>query len=232
LEKNESLSEYLSDWLDIYQVTESDDAFSPCNLTANIIARYEGFQPKVVYTPVDLPLNSDFDDTYYQQELAKKSYLLYFGTLNRMKGVDLLVDVIPQILNKYPNITFAFIGRDDGLPNGQKVFSYICTHNQQYKDRLYYHTALPKNQLYPIISAATGVLMPSRVDNYPNACLEALSLGVPVVGTYESSLDEIIIDGKTGFLAQNNSPSSFKCAIEKLLDQTPDERIKMKGEHK
>jgi predicted membrane GTPase involved in stress response len=34
--------------------------------------------------------------------------------------------------------------------------------------------------------------MPSRVDNYPNACLEALSLGVPVIGTYDSSLDEMI----------------------------------------
>ena len=89
---------------------------------------------------------------------------------------------------------------------------------------------MQKTSLYPIIAHAMGVLMPSRVDNYPNACLEALSLGVPVVGTYNSSLDEMIIDGKTGFLAQNSDPESLILAIDQLLSLAPDQRVQMRME--
>ena len=42
-------------------------------------------------------------------------------------------------------------------------------------------------------------------------------MGVPVVGTYNSSLEEMIIDGETGFLARNGDPDSLRQAVERLL---------------
>ncbi len=70
--------------------------------------------------------------------------------------------------------------------------------------------------------------MPSRVDNYPNACLEALSCGIPVIGTDQSSLEEMIIDGQTGFLARNSNPISIENAIERLLNLSDEERTSMR----
>ena len=69
--------------------------------------------------------------------------------------------------------------------------------------------------------------MPSRIDNYPNACLEALLNGVPVIGTFDSSLDEMIVDGETGFLAKNDDPSSLCDAIMRLLSLSPWQRKEM-----
>jgi glycosyltransferase involved in cell wall biosynthesis len=37
----------------------------------------------------------------------------------------------------------------------------------------------------------------------------------------------MIVDGETGFLAQNGSPSSIGAAVERLLAQTADERAQM-----
>jgi glycosyltransferase involved in cell wall biosynthesis len=44
------------------------------------------------------------------------------------------------------------------------------------------------------------VVLPSLIDNLPNACLEAMALGKPVVGTRGASFEEMIRDGETGFL--------------------------------
>ena len=64
--------------------------------------------------------------------------------------------------------------------------------------------------------------MPSRVDNYPNACLEAQMLGIPVIGSRNSSLDEMIEDGKTGFLVENGNSKELGDATNKLLDLDED----------
>jgi glycosyltransferase involved in cell wall biosynthesis len=135
--------------------------------------------------------------------------------------------VIPELLQRHSTLSFVFIGRDDGLPGEQKMFDYLRDHTHPFEEKLYYWPPLPKEQLYPIISESLGVLMPSRVDNYPNACLEAYSLGIPVVGTDNSSLEEMIIDGKTGFLAVNGDADSFCEAVERLLAQTAVERQMM-----
>jgi glycosyltransferase involved in cell wall biosynthesis len=68
------------------------------------------------------------------------------------------------------------------------------------KDRLVFLGQVPHGQLYPIIAGARLVVLPSLVDNLPNAMLEAMALGIPVVGTTGASFDEVIEDGRTGFL--------------------------------
>jgi glycosyltransferase involved in cell wall biosynthesis len=151
------------------------------------------------------------------------------GTLSRVKGADLLAEILPNILSKYENTHVVFIGRDDGLPTGEKLFGVIKKKCREYINRLNYFSPLQKQTLYPIIQNSLGVLIPSRVDNYPNVCLEALMLGVPVVGTYNSSLDEMIIDGKTGFLANNNNTTSLMKAIERLLKQNTAQKVRMKN---
>ena len=208
---------YLSDWLEIRQVLDADASFAPSRFVANTYERVEGFQPKVIRSPLSLP-NVELDPSFYHAHLDDKAYLLFFGTLSRIKGVDLLAKVIPKIVRWHTALSIVFIGRDDGLPGGQKMFDYISAECHSFAHKLHYWPPLPKDQLYPIIANAIGIVMPSRVDNYPNACLEAQSLGVPVVGTDSSSLEEMIVDGETGFLATNGDSKSLCEEIERLLD--------------
>lgn len=58
----------------------------------------------------------------------------------------------------------------------------------------------PHAQLYPVIEGARLVVLPSLLDSFPNACLEAMGLGKPVVGTQGTGFDELITEGETGFL--------------------------------
>jgi glycosyltransferase involved in cell wall biosynthesis len=214
-----SLGNYLADWLEIRQVLDAEAAFAPSLLVSQVFSRLEGYKLEVIHTPLEL-VPEKMEDTFYRQHLAGEHYLLYFGTLSRIKGIDILAEAAPRIFEKYPAIKLVMIGRDDALPDGMSLMANLRIKCQRYEDRILYFEPIPRNHLYPVIAHAEGVLMPSRIDNYPNACLEALTMGVPVVGTYGSSLDEIIVDGKTGYLVENADPQSLLRGVERLLDRS------------
>ena len=210
-------AEYISDWLEIRQVIDADAAFSPSRFSISIFERLEAFTPDLLRTPIDL-IKIEPDVSCYEEVLSGIHYLLFFGTLTRMKGVDLIADAIPGILRSHPNIHFVFIGRDDGMPKGINMTDLILSKNRDQENHIHFIPSIPKAQLYAIIARAAAVLMPSRVDNYPNACLEAQMLGIPVIGSRDSSLDEMIEDGKTGFLVENGNSKALCDATIKLLD--------------
>lgn len=86
---------------------------------------------------------------------------------------------------------------------------------------------LPHRQLYPIVAGARLVVLPSLVDNLPNACLEAMGLGRAVIGTAGASFEELITDGVNGFLAPPNDPEGL---AEKMIAAWIDPRLEEIGE--
>ncbi len=223
-----TFDQYLTDWLEIRQVADVQAAFAPSQLMVDTYARLENCKLQVIRTPVERQ-DIEWDESLYMNLLSGRDYLLYFGTLKLVKGVDLLASIIEPLLKRYSDLSIAFVGRDDGLNNGQAIFDHIVERNRAFRERLLYHPAVSKDKLYPIVAHAQAVLMPSRVDNYPNACLEAQTLGVPVIGTYDSSLDEMIIDGETGFLAENENSEAFLAAINRFLSLSSEQKEQMRA---
>ena len=215
--RQRSLAEYISDWLEIRQVIDADAAFSPSLFSISLFERLEAFRPDLLRTPIDFA-KIEPDVSLFEKELFGIHYLLFFGTMSKMKGVDLIADAIPGILRSHPEAHFVFIGRDDGIPKGIKMIDFILSKNRGQENHIHFIPTIQKAQLFPIIAHAVAVLMPSRVDNYPNACLEAQMLGIPVIGSRNSSLDEMIEDGKTGFLVENGNSNELGDAAIKLLD--------------
>lgn len=221
------LAEYLSDWLELRQVADADAVFAPSSLTARYFELVEGIKLNVIRTQPE-SLQIDMDNSFFEAHRPSGRFLLYFGTLSRIKGADLLAEALPSIFAKYSDVSCIFIGRDDGLPSGEKLFPFIKTRCGEFSSRLSYFSPLDKSKLFPFIFHSEAVLIPSRVDNCPNACLEAQMFGKPVIGTYESSLDEMVVDGETGFLARNDDPVSIQNAIDRYLCLAEDAKMTMR----
>lgn len=223
--QKQQFADKLSDWLEVRQIKNSDAVFTPSMFLSGMLKHYERIDSSVINSPIDFPrLNLDLSK--YSHSVIDKKYFLYFGTLNGVKGSDLLIEAAFNILTKNNDISFVFIGRNDLLPNRMYAVDLINLRLCKFIDdkRVFYFPPLPKPQLSPFITNAFGIVFPSRVDNYPNACLEAISHGVPVIGTENSSLEELIINEKTGFLAKNDDLHSLISAMEKLLNQNNNER--------
>src|SRR5690606_31780107 len=67
----------------------------------------------------------------------------------------------------------------------------------------------------------------SLVDNFPNTCIEAMSVGQIIVGSRQGSFDELITDGVNGFIASTDSSAEFTAQIQRALQLDPAERARM-----
>jgi glycosyltransferase involved in cell wall biosynthesis len=67
-------------------------------------------------------------------------------------------------------------------------------------ERLIVLERMPHRQLYPVIAGAHLVVLPSLIENLPNACLEAMGLGKVVIGTSGTGFDELISEERRDFL--------------------------------
>jgi glycosyltransferase involved in cell wall biosynthesis len=169
---------------------------------------------KVIWTPMFMETGA-WDLSAYDEYLRGKEYLLYFGRLQLHKGFHVLAEALPQVLEKCQALYAVCIGRDSSTRIAQSMGTYaqmLCGKN---KDRLILFDQIPHAMLYPIITKAKLVILPSLVDNLPNACLEAMLLGKPVLGTVGTSFDEVIEDGFSGFLV---SPGDSEALANKIIE--------------
>ena len=73
--------------------------------------------------------------------------------------------------------------------------------------------ALERPELYAALARAEASVQPSLADNLPNAAIESLLLGVPVVAFDGASLDELVEPGVTGELVPMGDEAALAAAL-------------------
>lgn len=83
------------------------------------------------------------------------------------------------------------------------------------------HDELPDILLNHDIFAAPCIVHSSgRRDGIPNTVIEAMAYGLPIVGTDVESLTEIVRNGETGLVVEQNNPQALADAIQWLAKNT------------
>jgi glycosyltransferase involved in cell wall biosynthesis len=188
---------------------------SPSRLVAGEAERIMGCSVAVVESPM-LPGTSRLDDSVYREHFAGRRYGLFFGSVGLLKGVKTLADVLPGLFERDKELNFGFVGKQ-GNYAGRPMLEYVLSQVDPDQDRVIHLGPLPHEKLYPIIDGASVIVLPSRIDNFPNACLEAMARGQIVVGTRGASFEELIEDGVSGFLCEIDDRKSLLVAIERAL---------------
>ncbi|MDP3795229.1 MAG: glycosyltransferase family 4 protein [bacterium] len=68
------------------------------------------------------------------------------------------------------------------------------------------------------LAIADVFIRPSRSEGLGNAFLEAMSAGVPIVGTPVGGIPDFLVDGETGLFCQPGDAASIALALGRLLD--------------
>ena len=68
-------------------------------------------------------------------------------------------------------------------------------------------------------AAANLFLHPSRHEGMPNAILEAMSTGLPVIATRIAGNEELVLEGSTGLLFPVEDADALRRALSQLLPQ-------------
>ena len=164
----------------------------------------------------------EWDNTVHDQFLKHKKYVLYFGRFQLQKGFHTLAQALPRFLNQCPDAHVALVGRDMETNLASSMAAFARAQCNGFGERLMIMENLPHAQLYPVIDGAHLVVLPSLIDNLPNACLEAMGLGKVVIGTTGTSLEELIVDSVNGFLVPPDNPQAL---AEKMIAAWSDRRL-------
>lgn len=216
--KKRNLDARATEWLEWLQLRLSQHIYAPSYTLQEMLAQQAKISNVIVIrTPFYLE-TLEWDTSVYDACLKDKKYLLFFGRFELHKGFHILVHALPQVLKRHPDCNAAFVGLDMQsrlAPSMKEYAQEVCC---EYVERLIFIGQTPHTQLYPIIAGAKLVVLPSLIDNFPNACLEAMALGKPVIGTIGASFDELITDGETGFLVPPNNVDALAARISEVWE--------------
>jgi glycosyltransferase involved in cell wall biosynthesis len=155
--------------------------------------------------------------------LRGSQYVLFVGNMRRLKGADTLAEAMARVMPRHPEMRFLLAGSDLGI-DGRPAMDYVRDRLKDCLDRVHYLGILEHADLYPLVAGARVVALPSRMDNLPNACLEAMALGKVVVATRGASFDQLIEDGASGFLTPAGDAEALAEAIERAWRLDDDRR--------
>ena len=85
-------------------------------------------------------------------------------------------------------------------------------------ERILFRPEVPVWEMPQWYQALDLFVAPQRWEGFGLTPLEAMACGVPVVATTVGAFEELIVDGKTGFLVPPGAPDAIATAIGRLLD--------------
>lgn len=153
---------------------------------------------------------------YNASPLINNFKLLYIGRLSKEKGVEYLIQAMPQILQKHPKTVLYIVGDGHETDNLK-----LLTTNLKIQNNVIFKPNIPHEQIEDYYKQASVVIVPSIYhDNLPTVCIEAMSVGRPLIGTKMGGIPELITDRVTGLLIEpKNSDQIAQAAIQLLSDE-------------
>lgn len=224
-ELDRTLDVRMSEWLETVAYMRADGVFAPSALNASAVQKVIRRGVSLIENPFYLE-TEELDKRLVSQRLLNRKYLLFYGSIGVLKGAKLIGDIIGDLLMVNKELYFVFAGKDLGYKKGSMI-DYICKKAARCEDRVIYLGRLSHRELYPIIANAHAVVLPSRMDNLPNTCLEAMAHRQVVVGTRGTSLEQLLEDGNNGFLCEKDNPHDLRRIIEKVLKLSDEERLEI-----
>jgi glycosyltransferase involved in cell wall biosynthesis len=148
----------------------------------------------------------------------------YIGRLSGEKGIQNFTQALPTILSDQQDLR-VFIGGDGPLRD-----SIIASLQE---GGVAAHVNLPgwisHDDLPGYLNQLRLLVLPSYTEGLPNIMLEAMACGTPVLATPVGGIPDIIIDGKTGFIMENNSPECIAENVIRALSSPDLEQIAENG---
>ncbi len=128
------------------------------------------------------------------------------GRLVPQKGHDLLVAALPSILAVRPGTMLWLVG--DG-PSRHLLESRAKALGVAGNVRF----LGTRDDVPLLLSAMDLVVQPSRYEGMPNAVMEAMAAGRPVVATAVDAIPELVEDGRSGWLCPPESSSALAATV-------------------
>jgi len=148
----------------------------------------------------------------------------YIGRLSGEKGVQHFARALPAILSDRPDLR-VLIGGDGELKD-----SIVATlQDEGFTARVDLPGWIPHDDLPGYLNQLRLLVLPSYTEGLPNIMLEAMACGTPVLATPVGAIPDVIVDGMTGFIMEDNHPECIAENVVRALNSPDLEKIAEAG---
>jgi phosphatidylinositol alpha-1,6-mannosyltransferase len=152
-----------------------------------------------------------------QHGLVGRRVLLTVTRLVPRKGVDKVLEALPAVASRFPDLLYLIVG--DG-PQREEL--QMTSQRLGIADQVKFIGRLEHGETRNFYNAAEIVLLPNRTeegesDGLPLVFLEANACAKPVIGGKAGGTAEVICDGENGFLVDGRDVRAIEAAICSLL---------------
>jgi glycosyltransferase involved in cell wall biosynthesis len=140
--------------------------------------------------------------------------LVYVGWLSPGKGVEYLLKAIRMLLYERRQLRLNVYG-GGVLEDSLKALAQELGIAQSVK----FHGWVPNDKIPSILNQSDIFVFPTLREGMPNSLLQAMACGLPVVATNVTSIPEIVVNERNGYLVPPRSPEALAAAIARMLDE-------------
>ena len=170
-----------------------------------------GKEMKVIYNFVDTEKYKRTSKNRENMEFidSDDKVIIHISNFRPVKRIENIVKVFQKV-SKEVKSKLLLVG--DG-PDICKIRDLVCKFNL---GSSVFFLGVQEN-IIPLLNISDVYMLPSKSEGFGLSALEALSCGVPVIGTNVGGLKEIIENGKSGYLFDSGDIDSMSEAVVKIL---------------
>lgn len=143
----------------------------------------------------------------------EEKMIFYVGRLVREKGVQILLQAMPEILSHNEQVKLVVSGRG---PYRQNLMS--LAHSLGIAERVYFTGFISDKDRNYLYDAADIAVFPSLYEPFGIVALEAMAAKAPLITTSAGGLDEFVHNGHNGIKVEPGNPGQLAGAVIELLD--------------
>jgi len=185
----------------------------------------DGIPIHIIYNGIDTSFYHALEhkDIHYDQEpfLPKNKKIVgWIGRLDGRKNWQFLLDVAKEVKGKRDDIEFWVVG---GAQSIQREEFRRRWQEEKLEDIVKWFPVIPYQEMphmYAKIRESGGcTLATTKTESFGNTFIESMICGVPVIAPKMMPMSEIILDGKTGLLYNQNKKDDLLKKLFAIIDQ-------------
>jgi teichuronic acid biosynthesis glycosyltransferase TuaC len=138
--------------------------------------------------------------------------ILSVGALVPLKGHRFTIEAMTEIVKTFPNCRLIIVG--EGEEKGELIRQVEKSGLRNFVSFL---NILPHDQLLSLMATCGIFVLPSWAEGLGMVYIEAMALGLPVIGCKGQGIEDVVNHGRTGFLVEPKNSQELAKVVLKLL---------------
>jgi glycosyltransferase involved in cell wall biosynthesis len=160
------------------------------------------------------PKREDLVDRYHLRGRRILITLARLAGYERYKGIDEILELMPQLLAAIPNLTYMVLG--DGSDRGRLESKAKAL---GLEENVVFAGYIDESEKADYLRLADAFALPGRGEGFGIVYLEAMACGVPVVASTLDGSREALLNGELGELVDPADPGSIREGVLNALSR-------------